>query len=239
MNSWTITKSLVCLGPCRRATLLPCVVPAGGDSQQAALSGYWIGLVALTNSYPLMGSSRPPVRTRPWLLSISRSSLSWRFSRRSRRNSSRSCVVSPSSRRPSFGLLYPCVDALRTSNSRANSVGLRPARTSSTIRGGTPGDIVALWTPPYLTGVHQIGSTPTCHCRYGRSIRTPPARAQFRDQAGTCANFPSSSLSRSRTISSANLSAMLFLSLGYWPGREGPDSALGRIRAIIAYPKTP
>ena len=70
---------------------------------------------------------------------ISRSSRSCLFSRRSRANSSRSAAASPSpfsSRRPS--LRSACathwqIDCAVGSNSRASSVGSRPARTNSTI----------------------------------------------------------------------------------------------------------
>jgi len=68
---------------------------------------------------------------------ISRSSRSTRFSRRSRLSSSRSDVVKPSLRKPSSSAA--CLTHLRIalaegSNSRANSLMLRPARANSTIR---------------------------------------------------------------------------------------------------------
>src|SRR5882672_2688520 len=67
---------------------------------------------------------------------ISRSSLSWRFSRRNRLSSARSSVVSPPSPRPASRascLTHSAIDQGVGPNSRDNSRGLRPARTSSTI----------------------------------------------------------------------------------------------------------
>ena len=65
---------------------------------------------------------------------ISRSSRSWRFSRRSRQSSSRSAVVRPPLPRPA--LLSLCatqflIDCAVGSNSRASSSGVRPARPDS------------------------------------------------------------------------------------------------------------
>src|SRR5262249_41117390 len=81
---------------------------------------------------------------------ISRSSLSWRFSRRSRLSSSRSAVVRPPSPRPA--LRSDCanqflIDCAVGSNSRASSSGDRPARTSSTIWRRNSGGEAALVLP--------------------------------------------------------------------------------------------
>jgi hypothetical protein len=67
---------------------------------------------------------------------ISRSSRSWRFSRRRRQSSSRSAVVRPPLPQPrvAFTLRHPVPDRLAAgSNSRASSSGVRPASTNSTL----------------------------------------------------------------------------------------------------------
>ena len=149
----------VCLGPCRRATPLPRVVPTGGDAQQATLCGYRI--VGLVRPHELVSSDgiEPASRANQAaaFASISRSRFNCRFSRRSRRISSRSWVVSPSASLPSSrSACFTHLLILSTvgSNSRANSPGLRPTRTNSTIRwrnsNGYDFYLVALWTPPYL-----------------------------------------------------------------------------------------
>ena len=66
---------------------------------------------------------------------ISRSSFSWRFSRRSRLSSSRSAVVSPPSPRPASRAdcaIQFLIDCAVGSNSHASSSGERQVRTSST-----------------------------------------------------------------------------------------------------------
>ena len=121
----------VCLGPCRRATPLPRVVPAGGDIQQATLCGYRI--VGLVRPHELVSSDgiEPASRANQAaaFASISRSIFNCRFSRRSRRISSRSPLVNPSASLPSSrSACFTHLLMLSTvgSNSRANSPGLRP-----------------------------------------------------------------------------------------------------------------
>ena len=129
----------VCFSPCRRATPLPRVVPAGGDIQQATLCGYRI--VGLVRPHELVSSDgiEPASRANQAaaFANISRSRFNCRFSRRSRRISSRSWVVSPSASLPSSrSACFTHLLILSTvgSNSRAYSPGLRPTRTNSTIR---------------------------------------------------------------------------------------------------------
>ena len=148
----------------------PRVVPAGGDAQHPAHRGHpMIGLVCLHEIEDLPGTV-PVSRANQAaaFFRISRSSRSWRFSRRSRRNSSRSVVVKPSSRSPSSR--SACRTQLRIaeaehSNSRASSPGVRPPRTSFTIccrySAAYDGYFFDIRTPPaHSLGVHQIGSTP-------------------------------------------------------------------------------
>ncbi len=149
----------------------PRVVPAGGDAQHPAYRSHpMFGLIRLHEFEDLPGTV-PVSRANQAaaFFRISRSSRSWRFSRRSRPSSSRSTVVNPSSRRPSSR--SACRTQLRIapaehSNSRANSVGVRPPRTNSTIccRYSAANDrtFFDIRTPPaHSLGVHQIGSTPT------------------------------------------------------------------------------
>ena len=159
MNSLNHRQELpVCFGPCRRATPSPRVVPTGGDAQQATLCGYRI--VGLVRPHELVSSDgiEPASRANQAaaFANISRSRFNCRFSRRSRRISSRSWVVRPSASLPSSR--SACFTSIDTLYSRLklprHSPGLRPTRTNSTIRGGTqagtPFYLVALWTPPYL-----------------------------------------------------------------------------------------
>ena len=78
-------------------------VPAGGDAQHSAHRGHpMMGLIRLHELEDLPGIV-PVSRANQAaaFFNISRSSRSWQFSRRSRRSSSSSKLVRPSSRRPS------------------------------------------------------------------------------------------------------------------------------------------
>src|SRR2546425_253628 len=125
--------------PRRQRSLPPRVVPAGGDTQHAAHGGDLVdslvcghelesldGIVLVSRANQAAAFER-----------IARSSRSCRTSRRSRRTSSRSSVVRPSVRSPASRAA--CFTQFRIawaegSNWRANSSGVRPLRTNSTIR---------------------------------------------------------------------------------------------------------
>src|SRR5262245_1642650 len=123
----------------RWSTLVPRVIAASRDLQDAALQiDRTYGLVRLyefvdpSGIVPVSRANQAAAFFR-----ISRSCFSCRFSRRNRLSSSRSSVVRPSWRRPSFR--SACATQFRIawadgSNSCASSSGVRPARTSSTIR---------------------------------------------------------------------------------------------------------
>src|SRR3989442_13974337 len=123
----------------RQWTLAPRVVPAGGDTQDAAHGGDRMdGLVCRHELESLDGIVLVSRANQAAAFDrIARSSRSWRTSRRSRRSSSRSSVVSPSVRSPVSRAA--CFTQFRIacaegSNCRASSSGVRPLRTSSTIR---------------------------------------------------------------------------------------------------------
>ncbi len=126
-------------GPGRRLPVEPPIEPAGGDTQDTAHGGNRKhGLIRLHDFEDLGGiESVSRANQAAAFAKISRSRRMRRFSRRSRRSSSRSALVSPSRRRPSSlsawatQFLMVCADG---SNSLASSEGVRPARTSSTIR---------------------------------------------------------------------------------------------------------
>src|SRR4029078_1244867 len=131
-------QPLIGLSPLRGRTPRPGVVAAGGDAQQPTHPAHRVlGLVGSHEPESLGGiESVSRANQAAAFAKISRSSRSWRFSRRRRRSSSRSAVVGPPSRRPSSR--SACLTQLRTdgpegSNSFANSSGDRPERTSSTI----------------------------------------------------------------------------------------------------------
>ena len=126
------------IGTCtsRRQPSTPRVVPARGDTKQAGHRGDADTRLIRTHE-PV---DRPgPVSRAIQAVAVARilrSSRSRRFSRRSRRSSSRSSVRRPSLRSPASR--SACATQLRIawadgSNSRANSPGVRPDRTSSTI----------------------------------------------------------------------------------------------------------
>src|SRR5262245_1519173 len=119
--------------------LAPRVVPAGGDTQDAAHGGDRMdGLVCRHELESVAGIVLVSRANHAAAFDrIARSSRSWRTSRRRRRSSSRSSVVSPSVRSPTSRTA--CFTQLRIacaegSNWRASSSGVRPLRTSSTIR---------------------------------------------------------------------------------------------------------
>src|SRR3989442_714175 len=123
----------------RERALAPRVIPAGGDTQRATQGGH--GMHGLMCGHELESLDGIEVVSRAnqaaAFLRISRSSRSARFSRRSRRTSSCSTVVSPSWRRPASR--SACRTQFRIawaegSNCRPSSSGVRPFRTSSTMR---------------------------------------------------------------------------------------------------------
>src|ERR1700737_959795 len=125
--------------PCRWRPLAPRIVTAGGDGQHPAHRGNPVnGLIRVHELERRDGTEPVSVATQGAAFeSISRSSRSARFSRRSRVSSSRSAVVSPSLRRPSSSPV--CLTHLRialaeASNSRANCAIGRPERASSMTR---------------------------------------------------------------------------------------------------------
>ena len=124
-------------GLARRAlTGAPRVVPARGDTEYPGHRGdSKLGLIRSHELVDLPGTVSRANQAVAFA-KMSRSSRSRRFSRRRRRSSSRSAVLGPSPRRPSSR--SACTTQLRIacavgSNSRDNSSGLRPVRTSSTI----------------------------------------------------------------------------------------------------------
>src|SRR6516162_4253582 len=122
----------------RRRSSRPRMIAAGGDAQNAAHRGHRMNGPVLAHESVSFGGtvfvSRANQAAAPERMS--RSTLSCRFSRRKRWSSWRSAEVNPSARRPSSR--STCATQLRIvcavgSNSRANSSGVRPARTRSTI----------------------------------------------------------------------------------------------------------
>src|SRR6202521_2923193 len=125
--------------PRRGWTFLPGVVATGRDFQYAAHGGDPVaGLIRVHELERRDGTEPVSVANQAAAFeSISRSSRSTRFSRRNRLSSSRSLVVKPSLRSPSSSaacLIHSRIALADGSNSRANSLILRPARASSIIR---------------------------------------------------------------------------------------------------------
>src|ERR1700674_2761492 len=125
--------------PRRGWPFLPGVVATGRDFQYAAHGGDPVdGLIRVHELERRDGVEPVSVANQAAAFdSISRSSRSTRFSRRSRLSSARSSVVKPSLRKPSSRAA--CWTHLRMaladgSNSRASSLILRPARANSMIR---------------------------------------------------------------------------------------------------------
>ena len=105
---------------------------------------------------------------------ISRSSRSWRFSRRSWRSSPSSKLVRPSSRRPSSRSAWRTqlrIADAEHSNSRASSPGARPVRTSSTAK---PARRTGAGTPARRAVVSSTSGHLLC-----AMFRCPPNRINF------------------------------------------------------------
>jgi hypothetical protein len=133
------TQFRVRSGARRRWPLTPRVIPAGGDFQHSAHRRNLVHGLIRAHEFERRDCTEPVsvANQAAAFDSISRSSRNTRFSRRSRASSCRSSLLSPSSRRPASR--SACATQLRIdcavgSNSFARSSGLRPARTSSTIR---------------------------------------------------------------------------------------------------------
>src|SRR5205807_10252484 len=127
-----------CYVPPRRLPLGPRIIAAGGDTQESAHGGDRVfGLVLAHEPEPFGGIAFVSRANQAAAFDrISRSSLSWRFSRLSRLSSSRSDVVRPSPQRPASRSAWATqflIDCAVGSNSCASSSGERPAYTSSTI----------------------------------------------------------------------------------------------------------
>src|ERR1700737_936939 len=124
---------------CRWRPLTPRIVAAGGDSQYPAHRGNPVyGLIRVHELERRDGTEPVSVANQAAAFdSISRSSRSTRFSRRSRLSSSRSAVVSPSLRSLSSSpacLTHWRIALAEASNSRANCAIGRPVRANSMIR---------------------------------------------------------------------------------------------------------
>src|SRR6516164_8242237 len=136
----------------RPPPLHPRIVATGGDTQQPTHAGNRIVRLVIAHELePFCGivfvsrANQAAAFDR-----ISRSSLSWRFSRRNRLSSSRSAVVRPPSPRPasrSHCATQFLIDCAVGSNSRASSSGERPARTRSAIWRRNSGGYAALVLP--------------------------------------------------------------------------------------------
>ena len=143
---------------CRTLSLTPRIEPARGDTEHSGhRSDAQLGLMRSHEPVDLPGPTSRANQAVAFA-SIARSSRTRRFSRRSRRISSRSALLSPSPRRPSSR--SACATQLRIawavgSNSRASSSAVRPVRTKATRRpsgagrlAGTAVSISAWWIPP-------------------------------------------------------------------------------------------
>jgi len=122
----------------RHRTSQPGIEATLGDLEHAAPDPYReAGLVRFHESEERFGFAELSLANQAAAFErISRSSLSWRFSRRNRLSSARSSVVSPPSPRPASRascLTHSAMDQGVGPNSLDSSRGLRPARTSSTI----------------------------------------------------------------------------------------------------------
>src|SRR6202158_3885538 len=124
--------------PPRRRALQPNIESAHRDCEQPAHRPYRIGgLVRFHKSEERFVCGAVSCANQAAAFDkISRSILSWRFSRRSFASSSRSALVKPPSPRPasrSACLTQPRIDHTEQPNSLLSCTGCRPARTSSTI----------------------------------------------------------------------------------------------------------
>ena len=146
-------------GPGRRRSVHPRVESAGGDTQQLAHhpnrkgglirfhepeDRFVVAVVACANQAAAFDK-------------IARSTFNCRFSRRSCVSSVRSAVVRPLDRRPTSRSAWATqllIDWAVSSNSRARSSGVRPARTRATAACETPADraswFSASWTPSHV-----------------------------------------------------------------------------------------
>src|ERR1700732_3844354 len=151
--------------PCRWRPLAPRIVAADGDSQYPAHRGNPVdGLIRVHELERRDGTEPVSVANQAAAFeSISRSSRSTRFSRRSRLSSSRSAVVKPSLRRPSSSPV--CLTHLRialaeASNSRANCAIGRPERASSMTRrrysGAYGGWVLGIGASFFLSPQHRL-----------------------------------------------------------------------------------
>src|SRR5207302_11012139 len=124
--------------PSRHRALLPSIEAARGHFKQSAHNPYRVGgLVRLHESEERFGVAGFSVANQAAAFArISRSSLSLRFSRRSRVSSSRSALVKPPSPLPrsrASCLTHSEIVQAVGPNSRDSSAGVRPLRTKSTI----------------------------------------------------------------------------------------------------------
>src|SRR5690606_39242876 len=122
---------LIAFPPLRRLAIPPCVVPAGGDLQHAALRGDGPDRLMRSHEFEDPDGIEPVSRANQAAAfdKISRSVFSCFTSRRSRPSSSRSAVVRPSARRPSSRSAWRTqlrIAWLDGSNSFASSSGDRP-----------------------------------------------------------------------------------------------------------------
>ena len=131
-----------------RRTLSPRVVAAGGDVQHSAHRGDRVGGLIRSHELEDFSGTEPVSRANQAaaFARISRSCRSWRFSRRSRWSSFRSCVVRPSSRRPSSRsacstqLRIVCADGSNSRPAPPAFAQLAPARPAAA---ATPAGTVA------------------------------------------------------------------------------------------------
>jgi len=168
-------------GARRPPSASPRVVPAGGDIQQSAHRGHGVCGLVLLHELESFGGTELVSRANQAAAfdKISRSIFSCRFSRRSRRNSSRSAVVNPSALRPSSRSAWwtqfriACADG---SNSLASSSGVRPARTSSTIcrrnSAGYGGLDRGISSSPRAAELWKTGPLPRFHTASAASTTT-------------------------------------------------------------------
>src|ERR1700674_1862221 len=171
--------------PRRGSPFLPGVVATGRDFQYAAHGGDPVaGLIRVHELERRDGTEPVSVANQAAAFdSISRSSRSTRFSRRSRLSSSRSAVVRPSLRTPPSRpacLTHLRIALAEASNSRANCAIGRPVRANSMIRrrysGAYGGCVLGIGGPPsyFLPNtLYESGSTPAGDPD-GLAVRPPP-----------------------------------------------------------------
>src|SRR5215831_9319667 len=178
----------------RRAASRPRMIAAGGDAQNTAHRGHRMNGPVLAHESVSFGgtvfvsrANQAAARER-----MSRSTLSWRFSRRKRWSSWRSAEVNPSARRPSSR--SACATQLRIvcavgSNSRSNSSGVRPARTRSTICRRNSGGYGARFLP--LLGIaDSFDTNPAVSTKPGQLQMTSRLEHDQLDEAWRAAATP-------------------------------------------------